>query len=148
MLPQCHISIFPYAPTFTNDLSKRIVSSKLRGDTEDKIALEKGIFKSTVTKHWSLYRETGSYAPRPNSRGRKPALSLEDLALLRETIIHRPDITLSELIDQFGFVLSISALSKIVRFKLGFRFKKNAIPHRAATRGCQDKTRGLEVGAA
>ena len=41
--------------------------------------------------------------------------------------IDRPDITLAELIDQFGFVLSVSALSKIVRFKLGFRFKKTAI---------------------
>ena len=60
----------------SNDLRKRIVVSKLRGDTEDKIALEKGVSKSTVTKLWSLYRETGSYAPRPNPGGRKSALSL------------------------------------------------------------------------
>ena len=111
-------------PPLSNDLRKRIVASKLRDDTEDKIAVEKGVCKSTVTKLWSLYCETDSYAPRPNPRGRKPALSLEDLVLLREAIVHRPDITLSELIDQFGFVLSISALSRIVRFKLGFRFKK------------------------
>ena len=108
----------------SNDLRKRIIESKLRGDTEDMIAVEKEVGKSTVTKLWFLYRETGSYEPRPNPRGRKPALSLDELELVRESIVRRPDITLAELIDQLGFVLSVSALSKIVRFKLGLRFKK------------------------
>jgi transposase len=120
-------------PPLSNDLRKRIIESKLRGDTEDMIAIEKEVGKSTVTKLWSLYRETGSYAPRPNPRGRKPALSLEELELVRASIVQRPDITLAELIEQFGFVLSVSALSKIVRFKLGVHFKKNAIPQRTAT---------------
>ena len=120
-------------PPLFADLRKRIIESKLRGDTEDMIAIEKEVGKSTVTKLWSLYRETGSYSLRPNPRGRKPALSLEELELVRESIVQRPDITLAELIDQFGFVLSVSALSKIVRFKLGLRFKKNAISQRTAT---------------
>ena len=120
-------------PPLSNDLRKRIIESKLRGDTEDTIALEKEVSKSTVTKLWSLYRETGSYDPRPNPRGRKPALSLEELELVRASIVGRPDVTLAELINQFGFVLSVSALSKIVRFKLGLRFKKNAIRQRTAT---------------
>ena len=120
-------------PPLSNDLRKRIIESKLRGDTEDTIAEEKEVGKSTVTKLWSLYRETGSYVPRPNPRGRKPALSLEELELVRASIIGRPDITLTELINQFGFALSVSALSKIVRFKLGLRFKKNVIRHRTAT---------------
>ena len=111
-------------PPLSNDLRKRIITCKLRGDTEDKIAVEKGVSKSVVTKLWSLYRQTGSYAPRPNPRGRKPALSSEELELVRDAIVGRPDITFAELIDQFGFTLSVSALSKIVRFKLGLRFKK------------------------
>ena len=111
-------------PPLSNDLRKRIIESKLRGDTEDTIAVEKEVGKSTVTKLWSLYRETGSYEPRLNPRGRKPALSLEELELVRASIVGRPDITLTELINQFGFVLSVPALSKIVRFKLGLRFKK------------------------
>jgi transposase len=120
-------------PPLSNDLRKRIIESKLRGDTEDTIALEKEVGKSTVTKLWSLYRETGSYEPRPNPGGRKPALSVEELELVRASIVGRPDITLTELINQFGFVLSVSALSKIVRFKLVLRFKKNAIRRRTAT---------------
>ena len=65
-------------PPLSSDLRKRIIESKLRGDTEDTIAAEKEVSKSTVTKLWLLYRETGSYEPRPNPRGRKPALSLEE----------------------------------------------------------------------
>ena len=99
----------------------------MRGETEDMIAIEKEVGKSTVTKLWSLYRETGSYEPRPNPRGRKPALSSEELESVKKAIVQRPDITLSELIDQFSLFLSVSALSRIVRFKLGFGFKKNAI---------------------
>jgi transposase len=45
----------------SNDLRKRIIEAKLRGDTEDKIAAEKEVNKSTVTKLWALYRETGKY---------------------------------------------------------------------------------------
>jgi len=108
----------------SNDLRSRIIDSKLRGDTEYKIATEKEVSPSTVTKLWALYRKTGNYFPRPNPRGRKPALSLEELEHIRESIVQRPDITLSELIEQSGFVLSVSALSRIVRFKLGLRFKK------------------------
>ena len=66
-------------PPLSNDLRKRIIESKLRGDTEDTISEEKAAGKSTVTQLWSLYRETGSYEPRPNPRGRKPALSIEEL---------------------------------------------------------------------
>ena len=47
---------------YSNDLRKRVIDAKLRGDTEEKIALEKEVCKSTVTKIWSLYRKTGSYA--------------------------------------------------------------------------------------
>ena len=50
----------------SNYLRKRIIESKLRGDTEDMIASEKDVHQSTVTKLWSLYRETGSYEPRPH----------------------------------------------------------------------------------
>jgi transposase len=45
----------------SNDLRKRIIDAKLRGDTEDKIAQEKEVNKSTITKLWALYRKTGSY---------------------------------------------------------------------------------------
>jgi transposase len=45
----------------SNDLRKRTIFCKQREDTEDKIAKDKDVHKSTVTKLWSLFRETGSY---------------------------------------------------------------------------------------
>jgi putative transposase len=110
----------------SNDLRKRIIEAKLRGDTEDKIAAEKEVNKSTVTKLWALYRETGSYEPRPNPNGRKPALSAERLGQIAREIDGQPDVTLRELIDRLKLPVCVSALCRTVRNKLGYRFKKNS----------------------
>jgi len=108
----------------SNDLRKRIIEAKLRGDTEDKIALEKEVNKSTITKLWALYRETGSYEPRPNPNGRKPALSSQQLEQITNRINEQPDITLRELIEELNLPVCISALCRTVKNKLGFRYKK------------------------
>ena len=113
------------------DLRKRIIDAKLRGDTEDRIAREKEVNKSTITKLWALYRETGSYEARPNPNGRKPALSSQQLEQITIRINEQPDITLQELIDEFNLPVCVSALCRTVNNKLGFRFKKNTIRHRA-----------------
>jgi len=115
----------------SNDLRKRIIEAKLRGDTEDKIALEKEVNKSTITKLWALYRETGSYEPRPNPNGRKPALSPQQLEQITDRITKQPDITLQELIDGLSLPVCISALCRTIKNKLGFCYKKNAARHRA-----------------
>jgi transposase len=115
----------------SNDLRKRIIEAKLRGNTEDKIAREKEVNKSTVTKLWALYRKTGSYAARPNPNGRKPKLSPQQLEQITNTINDKPDITLQELIDELKLPVCVSALCRTVRNKLGFRYKKNAARHRA-----------------
>ena len=114
----------------SNDLRKRIITAKLNGDTEEKIAIEKSVNKSTVTKLWSLYRSTGSYFPRPNPCGRKPSLSPEQLQQIIQAIRQQPDITLRELKEKYALSLSINALSVIIRGKLGFRYKKNAARQR------------------
>jgi len=109
---------------YSNDLRKRVIDAKLRGETEEKIASEKEVCKSTVTKIWCLFRKTGSYHPLPNPNGRKPKLSEEQLAHIKKAIEEQPDITLQELIDKFCLSISISGLSKNVRFKLDLHYKK------------------------
>ncbi len=113
------------------DMRKRIIESKLRGDTEDVIAREKDVNKSTITKLWALYRETGSYKPRPNPNGRKPALSSLQLEQITNKINAQPDISLQELIDELSLPVCVSALCRTVNKKLGLRFKKNVARHRA-----------------
>jgi transposase len=114
----------------SNDLRKRIIEAKLRGDTEDKIAREKEVNKSTITKLWALYRETGNYEARPNPNGRKPALSAQKLEQITARINEQPDITLQELIDELDLPICVSALCRTVKNKLGFCFKKNAVRNR------------------
>ena len=114
----------------SNDLRKRIIEAKLRGDTEDKIAAEKEVNKSTITKLWALYRETGSYEARPNPRGRKPALSTNQLEQITQKINEQPDITLQELVDELELPVCISALCRTINNKLGLRLKKNSACHR------------------
>jgi transposase len=116
--------------SLSNDLRKRIIEAKLRGDTEDKIAAEKEVSKSTVTKLWALYRETGSYEARVNLNGRKPALSRDQIEQIIRKIKEQPDITLQELVDKLNLPVCISALCRIVNNKLGYRFKKNSIRSR------------------
>ena len=124
----------------SNDLRKRIIEAKLRGDTEDTIATEKEVNKSTITKLWSLYRKTGSYAARPNPNGRKPALSANQLEQITLKIYEQPDITLQELIDELGLPICVSALCRTVNNKLGFCFKKNAARRRTKSGGHQSQT--------
>jgi transposase len=107
-------------------MRKRIIEAKLRGDTEDMIAYEKEVSKSTITKLWALYRETGSYEPRPNPNGRKPALLQQDLDMITNKIAEQPDITLQELIEELNLPVCVSALCRTINNKLGLRFKKNA----------------------
>jgi transposase len=108
----------------SEDFRKRIIEAKQRGDTEAKIAAEKEVSKSTVTKIWALFRATGSYLPRPNPNGRKPRLSPQQLEDMRHAINAQPDITLQELKDKLCLPISIAGLSKIVRNKLNLRYKK------------------------
>ena len=115
----------------SNDLRKRIIEAKLRGDTEDTIASEKEVNKSTITKLWALYRKTGNYNARPNLNGRKPALSLQQLEQITIKINEQPDITLQELIDELSLPVCVSALCRTVKNKLGYCFKKNAARYRA-----------------
>jgi len=108
----------------SKDLRKRIIDAKLRGDSEDKIAREKEVNKSTITKLWSLYRETGSYEARPNPCGRKPVLSPEQLEQITSKINEQPDIALQELVDVLCLPVSVSALCRTVNNKLQLHIKK------------------------
>jgi putative transposase len=108
----------------SNDLRKRIIEAKLRGDTQDKIAVEKEVNTSTITKLWALYRKTGDYKASPNLGGRKPALSQQQLEQITEKINEQPDITLQELIDEYSLPVCVSALCRTINNKLGFHYKK------------------------
>lgn len=107
------------------DLRKRIIEDRQKGHSIARIAMEKGVSASTIDKLLKKAKDTGSYAPRPLNNGRKPFLSDAVKREIEAKIIAQPDITLDEIIEEFKLEICRSALSKIVRFKLGFNYKKN-----------------------
>jgi len=109
----------------SNDLRKRIIAAKEGGDTNKKIAKEKAVSESAVERLVVLYRATGSYEPRQYIHGRKPRLSAEQLEAIKVRIRERPDIALSELIEEMGLPVCESALCRTVNKKLGLGRKKN-----------------------
>ena len=109
----------------SNDIRKRIIEAKERGDTVAQIAKEKAVSQSAVVRITALYRETGSYEPRPHSLGRKQKLTAEQLLAVKERILGQPDIGLMEMIEEMHLPICESALCRIVNNKLGLRRKKN-----------------------
>jgi transposase len=109
----------------SNDLRKRIIEAKARGDTNKKIAMEKEISESAIERLLALYRSTGSYEPRIHHRGRKPRLTLDQLESVRVRILAQPDISLLELIEELNLPVCESALCRTVNNKLGLVRKKN-----------------------
>ena len=108
----------------SKDLRKRIIEAKEQGESHAKISKEMKVSISTITRLMALYRESGSYVPRPLNNGRKPRLDQETLEKIRERIQEQPDITLGELIEEFSLPVSAPALCKIINGKLGLRRKK------------------------
>lgn len=131
----------------SNDLRKRIMEAKEQGKSHAKIAEEMRVNKSTITRLMALYRETGSYEPRPLNNGRKPRLDESTLQKIRERIEKQPDIALQELIDDLELPVSVPALCKTINKKLGLGRKKNSTRRRAASTGCGPTTKSMEAGA-
>jgi transposase len=69
-------------------------------------------------------RETGSMKANTCNCGRPPALSEEGPGLMRKVIEEHPDITLEEIKGKMKLSISVSAICRIVRYKLKFTYKK------------------------
>jgi transposase len=134
------------APLST-DVRKRIIEAKEKGDSIQKIAREKGVGTNTIACLLRLYRETGSYEPRPLNNGRKGKLSEEMLKRIEERIKEQPDIALYELKEELGLPISLPGLCKIINGKLGLRRKKNGTRSRATQDGCGIQKKNMETGA-
>ena len=109
----------------SRDMRKRIIEAREKGDSIQKIATEKGVGTNTIVCLLRLYRDTGSYEPRPLNNGRKPRLDDETLEKIRRRIEKQPDIALHELKEEFALPVSVQALCKTINEKLGLRRKKN-----------------------
>ena len=106
------------------EVRKLIIAAHKNGMGIQEILSTFQVKKTAVYNLFQLVRETGSVEPRPHAYGRKPALDSEGLKRMDQLISAQSDITLQEIKDQMNLQISIPAISKIVRGKLHYTYKK------------------------
>lgn len=118
------------------EIRKLIIFAKNLGKSVVEIMQIYQVKRTAVYSLYKLVEETGSVEPRPHKRGRKPVLNEERLKELEQLIIDNADITLEEIRKEMNLKISLCAISKTIKNKLHYRYKKNTTPKRTATRGC------------
>jgi len=106
------------------EVRKKIISARKKGLKINEICNAYSVGKTAVFALLKQERETGEITPKTYLRGRKPALDDYGLEKLRRLLDTRKDITLREIKEELGLSISIVAISKIIRNKLGYRYKK------------------------
>jgi transposase len=110
---------------YSNDLRERIIQAYDRKIvTQKEVAERFGVSVPWVKKLLRHYRETGSVAPRPYKRGRKPVFEGEKLEELKNQVRKDPGATLQELLERSGANGSIMAVFRALK-RLGCRRKKS-----------------------
>lgn len=99
---------------------------------------------STVYRLEKQMRETGSVKTRTSQRGRKYALTPEDIQNIDRVVQQEPDITIDEIIDKLDLHVCNETIRKAV-IKLGYSYKKKSLHASEQERPrCQGKAQKLE----
>jgi len=111
--------------TLSQDLRERIVAAYEASEgTYEVIAARFKVGPTVVGKLVCQKRDLGTLRSQVHRRGRKPAVSGEKEAALREHLEKFPDATVLERRDALGLKCSEKTLWQTMR-KMGWRFKKN-----------------------
>lgn len=100
------------AKALSNEKRADIIKHIEAGESKENIAKWLFITIRTVNRVLKRYRETGSYEALPNGGGQKPLITEEAMNQVVLRIREVPDMTLSELIDEFNLPFSESALCR------------------------------------
>ena len=96
---------------------------------------------STVYRLEKQMHETGSVKTMTSQRGRKHALTPEDIQNIDRVVQQEPDITIDEIIDKLGLHVCNETVRKAV-IKLGYSYKKKSLHASEQERPrCQGKRR-------
>ncbi len=106
------------------EVRKQIIAAWERGVTVNELVTSYGFCRASIYNLIAQYRDTGNIEPRLSTRGRKPKITDDHLRRIDEAIEARPDMTLSEIIHDLDLPISESQLSRVIRGKLGYNFKK------------------------
>ena len=104
---------------------KRIIELYEQNKSTKEIAGLFGICRSGTRRVKQQLRERGTLTPRPRTNaGRKPKLTAELEAKVRDYVSAHPDCTRAELKSALGLTVSLQAISKWLQ-KLGLLLKKS-----------------------
>jgi transposase len=111
------------AAPYSMDLRERVLKAWNASGDADEIATTFGVSRAWVHRLAQRQRETGSIAPRKQTKFRSRVLAGQE-ARLRALITARPDSTLAELREALPTTAALSTLWLEID-RLGLTFKKN-----------------------
>jgi len=127
-----------------NEARELLVKGYERSHDAVGIAQAYSVSIRTVYRLVEQKRKTGSVALRTSQRGRKPVLTAEDKANIRQAMDEKPDITINEIREKLGLSASYSTIERAIE-KLGYALKKKSLYASERDRvRCAGKTQKLE----
>lgn len=127
-----------------NEARKLLIEAWNKTHNAKEIAECFSVNTSTVYRLEKRMRETGSVETRTSQRGRKPALSQNDIQNIDQLIQQQPDITIHEIMEKLQLHVSDETVRKEV-LKLGYVYKKKSLHATEQERPrCPGKTEKLE----
>jgi transposase len=113
---------------YSEDLRLRVAQAVENGKTTREVSALFQVSPSFVSRIHQLWRKSGSVPSKPIGGYRRAILEPYADALVAQLTQH-PSMTLKELQHwletEHTLTISIAALDKFLRLKLGFRYKKN-----------------------
>ena len=109
-----------------NEARKLLIQALERSHNVREVARNYCVNRSTVYRLKKRLDETGSIETRTYLRGRKPALTPEEVERINQLVKSRPDITMQEIIETLHLTVSNETVRKTVR-QLGYRRKKKSL---------------------
>jgi transposase len=117
----------------SQDLRKRIIAARERGEGTGEVCKRFGVSRKSVERFWKQHRLTGACQPKKIGGYRRSRLEKHDRTLHR-WIAGQPDLTLSQLrtrcLEQLNVAIGITALWHRLE-QLGLSYKKNDSRRRA-----------------
>jgi transposase len=126
---------------YSMDLRTRVLRDWDAGMKADDVAAKYSVSRAWVHRLQQRRRETGSIAPRPQTRWRTPILT-PDLPRLETLIAEQPDRTLAELQHALGTSASLTTIWRAIE-GLAITIKKNGTRVRARSRRRRHGPNGL-----
>jgi transposase len=118
------------AAPYSMDLRKRVLKAWDASGDADEVAATFGVSRAWVHRLAQRHRETGSIAPRQQTKFRSRVLAGQEQRL-KDLVTATPDATLAEIREGLPTTAALSTLW-LELDRLGLSFKKNGPRRRAA----------------